>query len=213
MRGRLQDVVRATQLSVLPLEPLQLRQFIAGRPRTAALVPLGLADPQAKRLGLRAQRLGRSRTITTGSGPIRIEAPRVNDRRVDPDSGDKQRFRNSIVPPWARKSPNVAEVMPLLYLHGLSTGDFAPALEEFFGSAAGLSASVITRLTTQWQAEHRAFMERDLADRDYVYCWVDGVHFNVRVAEDRLCCLVIVGVRSDGTRNWSRSPTKRRFGF
>jgi transposase-like protein len=87
-----------------------------------------------------------------------------------------------------------------MYLHGMSSGDFAPALAEFFGSAAGLSASVITRLTIQWQAEHRAFVERDLSDRDYVYVWADGVHFNVRLDEERLCCLVIVGVRTDGTK-------------
>jgi transposase-like protein len=94
----------------------------------------------------------------------------------------------------------VAEVLPLMYLHGMSSGDFAPALAGFFGSAAGLSASVITRLTTQWQGEHRAFTERDLSDRDYVYVWADGVHFNVRLDEDRLCCLVMVGVRVDGTK-------------
>jgi transposase-like protein len=82
----------------------------------------------------------------------------------------------------------------------MSSGDFAPALTEFFGSAAGLSPSVITRLTTQWQDEHRAFMRRDLSDRDFVYVWVDGVHFNVRLEQDRLCCLVIVGVRLDGTK-------------
>jgi transposase-like protein len=87
-----------------------------------------------------------------------------------------------------------------MYLHGMSSGDFAPALAEFFGSAAGLSPSVITRLTTQWQAEQRAFTERDLHDRDFVYVWADGVHFNVRLEEDRLCCLVIVGVRVDGTK-------------
>jgi transposase-like protein len=126
-------------------------------------------------------------------------APRVNDRRVDAGTGQKQRFRSSIVPPWARKSPKVAEVLPLLYLHGLSTGVFAPALTEFFGSSAGLSPSVITRLTTQWQAEHQAFMDRDLSDRDYVYVWVDGVHFNVRLEQDRLCCLVM-GVRLDGSK-------------
>jgi putative transposase len=142
----------------------------------------------------------RPRTITTGSGPIEIRAPRVNDRRVDPDTGEKAKFKSSIVPPWCRKSPKVAELLPLLYLHGLSTGDFAPALTEFFGSSAGLSPSVITRLTSQWQVEHRAFMDRDLSDRDYVYCWVDGVHFNVRLEQDRLCCLVIVGVRLDGTK-------------
>jgi len=89
---------------------------------------------------------------------------------------------------------------PLLYLHGLSTGDFAPGLEAFFGSSAGLSFSVITRLLTSWQDEHRAFMGRDLRDVDYVYIWADGVHFNVRLEEERLCCLVVVGVRLDGRK-------------
>ncbi len=142
----------------------------------------------------------RRRMITTAAGAVEIRAPRVNDRRLDPDTGERMRFRSSIVPPWCRRSPKVTEVLPLLYLHGLSTGDFAPALSEFFGGTAGLSPSVITRLTTQWQDEHRAFMARSLADRDYVYVWVDGVHFNVRLEQDRLCCLVIVGVRLDGTK-------------
>jgi putative transposase len=83
---------------------------------------------------------------------------------------------------------------------GLSTGDFVPALEAFFGSAAGLSAAVITRLVAQWQADHEAFSRRDLTDRDYVYLWADGVHFRVRLEQARLCCLVIVGVRADGTK-------------
>jgi transposase-like protein len=140
------------------------------------------------------------RTIVTAAGGIEIEAPRVNDRRVDPDTGERLGFKSAIVPPWCRKSPKVSEVLPLMYLHGMSSGDFAPALEEFFGSAAGLSASVITRLTKQWQAEQRAFAERSLADRDYVYVWVDGIHFNVRLEEARLCTLVVVGVRTDGTK-------------
>jgi putative transposase len=92
-------------------------------------------------------------------------------------------------------------VLPLLYLHGLSSSDFVPALEELFGSAAGLSASVITRLTTQWQAEREAFQQRDLSEVDYVYCWADGVHFGIRLGDQgRLCCLVIVGVRADGRK-------------
>ena len=110
------------------------------------------------------------------------------------------RFRSSILPPWARKSPKVAEVLPLMYLHGMSSGDFVPALEEFFGSAAGLSASVITRLTTDWQRERDQFAHRSLKDVDYVYVFADGIHFNVRLEEARLCALVIVGVRSDGTK-------------
>jgi putative transposase len=140
------------------------------------------------------------RTITTAAGRIEVTAPRINDKRIDDETGDRCRFRSSILPPWVRKSPKVAEVLPLMYLHGMSSGDFAPALAGFFGSGAGLSASVITRLTTQWQAEQRAFAERDLRDRDFVYVWADGVHFNVRLEEDRLCCLVIVGVRVDGTK-------------
>jgi len=155
-------------------------------------------DERGHRLVVRNGR-AESRTITTAAGPIEVSAPRVDDRRVD-DAGERQRFRSSILTPWARKSPKVTEVLPLMYLHGMSSGDFAPALAGFFGSAAGLSASVITRLTTQWQAEQRAFAERDLSDRDYVYVWADGVHFNVRLDEERLCCLVIVGVRVDGTK-------------
>ena len=88
------------------------------------------------------------------AGAVEIEAPRVDDRRVDPESGNKMRFKSSLVPPWCRKSPKVTEVLPLLYLHGLSTEDFVPALEEFFGSSAGLSASAVRRLTVAWQAEH-----------------------------------------------------------
>jgi putative transposase len=142
----------------------------------------------------------RPRRIQTVAGSIEIRAPRVEDRRVDPDTGNKARFKSSIIPPWCRRSPKVTEVLPLLSLHGLSSGDFLPALEGFFGHSAGLSASLITRLTRSWQDEHRAFMERDLSERDFVYVWADGVHFNVRLEEDRLCCLVIVGVRLDGTK-------------
>ena len=124
----------------------------------------------------------------------------MNDRRVDEATGERRRFRSSIIPPWARKSPKVAEVLPLMYLHGMSSKDFAPALEEFFGSAAGLSASVVTRLTAQWQDEAARFSRRSLAEVDYVYVWADGIHFNVRLDENRLCALVVVGVRTDGTK-------------
>ena len=141
-----------------------------------------------------------ARSLVTGAGPLEVQAPRVNDRRVDEVTGERMRFASSILPPWARKSPKVAEVLPLMYLHGMSSGDFAPALEEFFGSAAGLSASVITRLTTDWQRERDQFSRRSLKDTDYVYIWVDGIHFNVRLEEARLCTLVIVGVRVDGTK-------------
>jgi len=105
----------------------------------------------------------RHRKVQTVAGAVEITAARVNDKRVDETTSKKAQFRSSIAPPWRRRSPKVTEVLPLLYLHGLSTGDFAPALEGFFGAAAGLSASVITRLTTTWQNENRAFMARNLA--------------------------------------------------
>src|ERR687898_871287 len=116
----------------------------------------------------------RQREVLTAAGAIPVRAPRVDDRRVDPITGERTRFRSVVLPPWCRKSPKVAEVLPLLYLHGLSTGDFVPAQE--------------------------AFGRRDLTDRDYVYLWADGVHFRVRLEQARLCCLVIVGVRADGTK-------------
>jgi putative transposase len=141
-----------------------------------------------------------ARTLPTAAGQVEVVRPRVDDRRVDPATGQRVQFQSVILPRWCRRSPKVAAVLPLLYLHGLSSMDFVPALEGFFGAAAGLSASVITRLAAQWQAERQAFAQRDLHDRDYVYCWADGIHFNLRLADGRLCCLVIVGVRADGTK-------------
>jgi transposase-like protein len=137
----------------------------------------------------------------TGAGAIEVTAPRVNDRRLDAVTGERHRFQSSILPPYVRRSPKVTEVLPLLYLHGLSTKDFVPALAQFFGTEAGLSAPAITRLTTSWSAEHEAFMARDLSDVDFVYVWVDGIHVSVRLGDDdRLCVLVMVGVRTDGTK-------------
>jgi putative transposase len=142
----------------------------------------------------------REREILLGAGAVELKAPRVNDRRVDED-GNRKRFKSVILPPYMRRSPKVTEVLPLLYLHGLSSGDFVPALEGFFGTDAGLSASTITRLSEQWQTERESFMRRDLSHRDYVYVWVDGIHTAVRLgADNRLCCLVMVGARLDGTK-------------
>jgi transposase-like protein len=100
-----------------------------------------------------------------------------------------------------RRSPKVAEVLPVLYLRGLSTGDFREALPILLGEeAAGLSPTNITRLTAVWEEEYHAFRQRDLTDRDYVYVWVDGVHFNIRLEDERLCTLVMLGARPDGTK-------------
>jgi len=140
------------------------------------------------------------REVLTSAGAVQVTAPRVNDKRTDPATGERLRFSSAILPPWARKTPKVTEVLPLLYLHGLSTGDFVPALGQFLGSAAGLSAAVITRLTEQWQAEQRAFASRDLSASDYVYVWADGIHVNIRLEEHKLCLLVMIGVRADGRK-------------
>lgn len=140
------------------------------------------------------------RMVVTAAGAVPVKAPRVNDKRIDADTGKRCRFSSAILPAWARKSPQVSEVLPLLYLHGLSSGDFGPALERFLGSGAGLSASTITRLTAQWQDEARAFSARDLSGTDYVYLWVDGIHLKVRLEQEKLCLLVMIGVRADGRK-------------
>src|SRR3954454_17739491 len=140
------------------------------------------------------------RQVTTAAGAVPVRAPRVDDRRTDEVTGERRRFASAILPAWSRKSPQVAEVLPLLYLHGLSSSDFGPALEQFLGSDQGLSASTITRLTTQWQDEARAFNGRSLAGTDYVYVWVDGIHLKVRLEADKVCLLVMIGVRADGRK-------------
>lgn len=141
----------------------------------------------------------RPRRLTVGAGTVTIRAPRVNDRRcVD---GVRQTFTSQILPPYLRRSPHVSAVLPLLYLHGLSTGDFQEALPVLLGKdAAGLSPAAITRLTATWRTEYERWRTRTLADRDFVYIWVDGVHFNIRLEDDRLAALVVVGVRPDGTK-------------
>ena len=141
----------------------------------------------------------RARKVTMGCGTMEVEAPRVNDKRVI--DGERQRFTSSILPPYMRRSPKVSEVLPLLYLRGLSTNDFGPALKELLDEeASGLSSTAITRLTAKWQSEYEEFRKRDLSREDYAYIWVDGVHFNVRLEDDRLCTLVVLGVRADGTK-------------
>ncbi|MGP4030050.1 IS256 family transposase [Actinomadura sp. 3N407] len=156
-------------------------------------------DEQGRRLVVR-NGSHQPREVLTSAGAIEVKAPRVNDKRTDPVTGERQRFSSAILPPWARKTPRVSEVLPLLYLHGLSSGDFVPALGQFLGSSAGLSGPVITRLTEQWKADQRVFADRDLSEVDYVYLWADGVHVNIRLEEHRLCLLVMVGVRADGRK-------------
>jgi putative transposase len=159
----------------------------------------GQCDEAGRRLVVRNGR-HRPRAVTTAAGPIEVAVPRVNDKRVDETTGERQRFSSKILAPWCRKSPKISEVLPLLYLHGLSSGDFVPAMEQFLGSSAGLSPATVTRLTQQWTADHAEFQRRDLAESDYVYVWADGVHPKVRLGQAHSCVLVLMGVRLDGTK-------------
>lgn len=159
----------------------------------------GERDDKGRRLVVR-NGYHQLRQVTTAAGVVEVRAPRVNDKRVDEATGERKRFSSAILPPWCRKSPKISEVLPLLYLHGLSSGDFVPALEQFLGSSAGLSPATVTRITQQWQADHAAFMDRDLGEVDYVYVWADGIHLNVRLEEAKACVLVLIGVRADGSK-------------
>ncbi len=138
------------------------------------------------------------REILIAAGAIEVKAPRINDKRIDEATGQRMRFSSAILPAWALKTPQLTEVLPLLYLHGLSSGDFRAALGQFLGSTAGLSAPVITKLTETWKTEQRTFAARDLSGVDYVYLWVDGIRVNIRLEEHKLCLLVMIGVRADG---------------
>ena len=139
------------------------------------------------------------RTIVTGVGPLEVSMPRVHDRR--PASGGRERFTSSILPPYLRKAKSIDELIPWLYLKGVSTGGFSEALAALLGpDCPGLSATTVTRLITQWQEDHRQWSRRDLSDKQYVYVWADGIHFNIRLEEDRQCILVLMGATADGNK-------------
>jgi len=154
-----------------------------------------LRDEHGHAVAVRNGKSHHERTVQLGAGSIQIRAPRVHDRRPD------HRFTSQILPPYMRRSPRLEEALPVLYLRGLSTGDFSEALEALLGpQAAGFSATTITRLLKVWQEEYDVWCKRSLQGKDYVYIWADGVYFNVRLDEDRLACLVIIGVLPDGRK-------------
>jgi transposase-like protein len=159
----------------------------------------GDVDANGRRLVVR-NGYHQPRQVTTAAGAVTVRQPRVNDKRIHEVSGERKRFASAILPAWSRKSPRVAEVLPLLYLHGLSSSDFGPALEQFLGSDQGLSPATITRLTAQWQDEAAVFASRSLVGSDYVYVWTDGIHLKVRLEADKVCLLVMIGVRADGSK-------------
>ena len=138
------------------------------------------------------------RTITTGVGPVKVRQPRVHDRRAQEEA---EPFSSKILPPYLRKTKSIEELLPWLYLKGISTGDFNEALQALVGSECpGLSASTITRLLHEWQEEYHEWSKRSLQDKQYVYFWVDGVHFNIRLEEDKQCILVLMGATADGKK-------------
>jgi len=154
-----------------------------------------LRDEQEHALVVRNGK-SRPRTVHLGSGSLEIVAPRVHDRRP------KERFASKILPPYMRRSPRLSEALPVLYLRGLSTGDFSEAIPALLGTnAAGFSASTITRLLNVWQDEYKGWRKRSLEGKTYIYVWADGVYFNIRLGEeDRLAGLVLIGVLPDGTK-------------
>lgn len=154
-------------------------------------------DENGHRLVVRNGRLPK-REITTGVGQVEIEQPRVHDRRGDEAA---EKFTSKILPPYLRKTKSIEELLPWLYLKGISTGDFGEALQSILGKdVPGLSASTITRLKSTWENDYRDWSKRSLKDKHYAYVWADGVHFNIRLEEDRLCILVLMGATEDGRK-------------
>lgn len=156
-----------------------------------------LADERGHRQVVRNGYLP-ERSITTGLGPVKVRQPRVHDRRTN-DAAEP--FSSKILPPYLRKTKSLEELLPWLYLKGISTGDFNEALAALVGpECPGLSASTVTRLLHQWQDDYKDWSKRPLSDKQYVYLWADGVHFNIRLEEDRQCILVLMGATADGQK-------------
>lgn len=140
------------------------------------------------------------RTILTGVGAVNVAQPRVTDKRLD-ENGQRHHFSSKILPPYLRKTQSIEELIPWLYLKGVSTGDFSEALGALLGpKAKGLSANTITRLKDVWVKDFETWNGRSLAGKRYVYLWVDGIYFNVRLEDDRACMLVIIGATAEGKK-------------
>ncbi|MCZ7649498.1 MAG: IS256 family transposase [Planctomycetota bacterium] len=138
------------------------------------------------------------RTIQTGIGAVRVAQPRVEDRRP---SDEREPFTSKILPPYLRRTKSMEDLIPWLYLKGISTQDFPEALSALLGpQAKGLSANTITRIKDVWASEYASWNRRSLAGKRYVYLWVDGIYFNVRLEEDRSCILVVMGATADGKK-------------
>jgi transposase-like protein len=139
------------------------------------------------------------RTILSGLGPIEVTQPRVNDRRVDAD-GVRFRFTSKILPPYLRKTKAIEDLVPWLYLKGISTGEMGDALVHLGFDGSGLSATSVVRMTESWQHEYADWSKRGLTGKHYVYVWADGVYFGCRLSDDRPCVLVLMGATADGRK-------------
>jgi transposase-like protein len=141
------------------------------------------------------------REVMTGIGPVAVRQPRVRDREAAADAPGRIRFTPSILPPYMRRSKSIETLLPILYLKGISTGDFSEALAALLGEdAAGLSASAIGRLRDGWQDDHATWQKRDLSARRYVYVWADGIHLQARLADEKQCILVLIGATPEGRK-------------
>ena len=140
-----------------------------------------------------------ARKIQSGNGPIEVRQPRVNDKRVDED-GNRFHFTSQILPPYLRKTKAIEELVPWLYLKGISTSDFPEALACLGHDGSGLSATTVVRMKEIWQGEYENFSRRSLEGKRYVYLWADGIYFNIRLTDDRPCVLVLMGALEDGTK-------------
>ena len=140
-----------------------------------------------------------ARKIQSGNGPIEVQQPRVNDKRVD-EQGNRFHFSSKILPPYLRKTKGIEELVPWLYLKGISTSDFPEALACLGHDGSGLSATNVVRMKEIWQGEYENFSRRSLEGRRYVYLWADGIYFNIRLTDDRPCVLVLMGALEDGTK-------------
>ncbi len=156
-------------------------------------------DDQGRRLVVR-NGYANERTLLSGVGTLKVRAPRVNDRRVDED-GNKFRFTSEILPPYLRRTKSVEELIPWLYLKGISTGDFSDALKALLGPAApGLSATTVVRLKQVWHEEYESWSKRSLEGQRFVYLWADGIYSNIRLDDERQCLLVVIGAGADGRK-------------
>jgi transposase-like protein len=141
------------------------------------------------------------REVMTGIGPVAVRQPRVRDREAAADDPERIHFTPAVLPPYARRSKSLEMLIPILYLKGISTGDFEEALAALLGKdASGLSASTIARLKDVWVDEHKRWNERDLSAKRYVYVWADGIHLQARLEDDAQCILVIIGATPEGKK-------------